>query len=186
MSKCISEHGEYSGHEFTDADELVCAWCHVFDEDKALAIITKLRESAASVDTLVSYVTSIINDSKYGHDIEWVRSNLRPDHMRRVAGATPPTSPPDVAALKRALAGHLFDGESVSTREAVRNELMALGFEADQAVERVRALHEPVWSNEFPPGGKVCRQCGVPVESEPCDTVRALETGCTLEREVPA
>jgi len=38
----------------------------------------------------------------------------------------------------RALAGHLFDGESLSTREAIRSELITQGFEDSAEVERLR------------------------------------------------
>lgn len=38
MSKCISQHGEYSEHQVTDG---VCDYCGVVDED---ALITGLRE----------------------------------------------------------------------------------------------------------------------------------------------
>jgi hypothetical protein len=42
----------------------------------------------------------------------------------------------EVERLGRALAGHLFDGESVNTREAIRNELMQRGVEeAEQLAE---------------------------------------------------
>jgi len=44
----------------------------------------------------------------------------------------------DVTRLKRALAGHLFDGESVSTREAIRNELI------EQAQADLRGAREMV------------------------------------------
>lgn len=39
------------------------------------------------------------------------------------------------ARLKRALAGHLFDGESLDTREAIRSELIEQGFRQAEAVE---------------------------------------------------
>jgi hypothetical protein len=41
--------------------------------------------------------------------------------------------------LKHALAGHLFDGESVSTREAIRTELIGMLGERSTEVDRLRA-----------------------------------------------
>jgi hypothetical protein len=46
--------------------------------------------------------------------------------------------------LRRALAGHLFDRESLNTREAIRSELIIQGFEAEAAVQRVEALCDEV------------------------------------------
>lgn len=42
--------------------------------------------------------------------------------------------------LKRALAGHLFDGESLSTREAIRTELITNGLTALDQLERIKLL----------------------------------------------
>lgn len=33
------------------------------------------------------YVTQVINDPKYGHDAEWVRLNLRREHLERIEAA---------------------------------------------------------------------------------------------------
>lgn len=33
---------------------------------------------------LSEYVTQVISDPKYGHDIEWVRANLNRAHMARI------------------------------------------------------------------------------------------------------
>lgn len=54
------------------------------------------------------------------------------------------------AELKKALAGHLFDGESLSEREALRSELIEQGLRAQEIVGQVRTLrkewrHLPVW-----------------------------------------
>lgn len=49
----------------------------------------------------------------------------------------------EVERLKRALAGHLFDGESLSTREAIRSELIEQGLlECDKARAEVFAVRE--------------------------------------------
>jgi hypothetical protein len=45
----------------------------------------------------------------------------------------------EVDRLRRALAGHLFDGESLGTREAIRSELITAGFEAMNELDRLRA-----------------------------------------------
>jgi hypothetical protein len=45
----------------------------------------------------------------------------------------------EIDRLNRALAGHLFDGESLSTREAIRSELILQGFAAQDELDRVGA-----------------------------------------------
>jgi hypothetical protein len=46
----------------------------------------------------------------------------------------------EVDQLRRALAGHLFDGESLSTREAIRSELIIAGFEAMNELDRLHGV----------------------------------------------
>lgn len=47
---------------------------------------------------------------------------------------------------------------------------------AEAAVERVRLLHKDEWIvTPDGMGGYVCAACGVPVESEPCDTIMAID-----------
>lgn len=36
---------------------------------------------------LSEYVTQVINDPKHGHDPEWVRLNLRREHLERIEAA---------------------------------------------------------------------------------------------------
>lgn len=45
----------------------------------------------------------------------------------------------EIERLKRALAGHLFDGESLSFREELRSELISEGFKAAEEAKRLRA-----------------------------------------------
>ena len=67
--------------------------------------------------------------------------------------------------LRRALAGHLFDGESLSTREAIRSELIKQGFMCmaafDHMVEGLEALviegaHHPDCSDSAIGGTCTC------------------------------
>ena len=39
----------------------------------------------------------------------------------------------------------------------------------------VAVLHVPMWVVIDAVGGSICRECGEPVESEPCATMRAFE-----------
>lgn len=47
MSKCISQHGEYSEHQLnkggTLEEEFVCQWCFALAEDELLAEVERLR-----------------------------------------------------------------------------------------------------------------------------------------------
>jgi hypothetical protein len=69
----------------------------------------------------------------------------------RSAVAANMTALETIATLKRALAGHLFDGESVSTREAIRNELIEQGLRAgarpipDDATRQVAQCLSDYW-----------------------------------------
>lgn len=47
----------------------------------------------------------------------------------------------------------------------------------NDAEKALRELHEEVWTDDPAPGGFVCKECGVPVESEPCDVIRDLDGG---------
>lgn len=48
----------------------------------------------------------------------------------------------EVKRLKVALAGHIFDGESMNTREAIRHELILIGQEHGAEMERMRPVVE--------------------------------------------
>lgn len=54
---------------------------------------------------------------------------------------------------RRALAGHLFDGESLSTREAIRNELIEAGFAAEAELQRLRAAVDGEPAGDAPTAG---------------------------------
>lgn len=53
-----------------------------------------------------------------------------------------------------------------------------------ETVERVRGLHERRWVLIGGVGGFVCATCEVPVESEPCPTVRALDEHTAVMRAI--
>ncbi len=46
------------------------------------------------VERLIRYVRSVVTDSKYGSDPEWVRMNLGADHMRCTANSDSPVEAP--------------------------------------------------------------------------------------------
>jgi len=53
---------------------------------------------------------------------------------------TPDEEEEEVARLRRALAGHLFDGESMDTREAIRAELIQQGLEASHTLRTIAPI----------------------------------------------
>lgn len=59
-------------------------------------------------------------------------------------------------------------------RAALKGPTSRQRLEAEKAL---RELHEEVWTDDPAPGGFVCKKCGVPVESEPCDVIHALDGG---------
>lgn len=42
-----------------------------------------------ATERVIAYVSQVIRDRKYSHDAEWMRLNLHPEHLRRLAALTP-------------------------------------------------------------------------------------------------
>lgn len=51
MSTCISKHGEYSSHNPSATDPLMCGRCFVFDEERAREQLTQVRKILLSDPT---------------------------------------------------------------------------------------------------------------------------------------
>lgn len=76
----------------------------------------------------------------------------------------------EVERLRRALAGHLFDGESLSTREALRSELVEQGLKDSAELERLHAMRdraERVYANAPTKWDAVARRAAGHILGEP-------------------
>jgi hypothetical protein len=61
----------------------------------------------------------------------------------------------EVERLRLALAGHLFDGESITAREAVRAEMINVGIRAFQSLDAVKELLEDAKAHKAQEGEEV-------------------------------
>lgn len=71
-----------------------CSYQETYLADAAAVVASDVwrnrQAETPAVERLIKYVSQVIFDRKYGHDIDWVRGNLRDEHMRRVADAARP------------------------------------------------------------------------------------------------
>lgn len=171
----------HSGHACTEDDWKTCV------RDAGLARIAELeaeRDRLHSWDGLMELL-----DEHWPADV-WPM--LEDDHKADV-GHRVTSAMRWIDQLKRALSGHLFDGESLSTREAIRSELIVQSIEAeaerDRArdlavalegqVARVQGLHTPGVMYDGT-GDQYCTHChddpgAYPDQRWPCPTIRALD-----------
>lgn len=100
----------------------------------------------------------------------------------RLVPAGGPAPADEVERLKLALAGHIFDGESMNTREAIRHELILIGQEHGAEVERMRPVVEAAtalvdeWPTNLPFG---------PYQRAVVDAVAAYRAGGTAPADNP-
>lgn len=122
-----------------------CQGCH--DAYGALIEqVAELRRAAGAQESAIAFDQYLDT-----HGPDYVRNPVaaaRAFHAGWVAAlveAGPTAAPPsdelaaEVQRLRRALAGHLFDGESLSAREAIRSELIKEGLAAIAELEQTRA-----------------------------------------------
>lgn len=88
--------------------------------------------------------------------------------------------------LRQALAGHLFDGESVSFREVIRSELIQQGIRLDGALadpseEMVRNIAESIEPTVF--GSRSDAEVGPAILSRRMDVIRTVRAVLLAARE---
>lgn len=67
---------------WTDAEECADAPRQITEAVLAAGFA---RPATGSAEAVIEYVSKVLGDVKYGHDIDWARANLRPAHLREVA-----------------------------------------------------------------------------------------------------
>ena len=106
---------------------------------------------------LSEYVTQVINDPKYGHDIEWVKGNLSREHIEQIEAAHD--------AEVRA-------GEAAQWAQAV----LVSGLQGERiGAARAVVAEEPEWEYGYTSKwGTITASCQADAESRAADHARGI------------